>query len=722
MGRQDVHETMECLEAILTVSRDGIVIVNHDGIILRVNPAFTMILGYEEHEIRGKPFYILAYKSHKMQQITSHNSLHRFYCSEHTGMEMTLFDKQGQNIPVRFRSAFIRDKQGQIKQAVGIIEHMVELPETGKGESRLAEKMWEAQQNFENILNSSVDAIVMCDISGNIMMANQAFSRMLDYSQEEVMGKHIVEFTAFEEGIYLTSTGEKVIIDKPYVSHTASKCSELFEKGYVSNWEPYLLKKNRVHVPAEITMSVLKDMDGERRGSLVIVRDISRRKKAERMIREAKEFMENVFRTSADGIIITDDQGSITMVNASAERMLGCVKDDLVGKSTSVLSPEGNQYQDRSRKYLEELFEKGSVRAFEFAWLKKDGRLFDVEVNTALLKDSENNIAGSVTSIRDITERKHHQEALQTAYDEMEMRVRERTADLKRSNEQLIQEIQERERAEKKLFEAKEVAEYANKAKSEFLANMSHELRTPLNHIIGFTELVVGKHFGDLSGTQEEYLHDVLYSSKHLLSLINDILDLSKVEAGKMHLEPSSINVQLLLDQSLIMFKEKTFKHGIELSTDLRHIPETITADERKLKQIIYNLLSNAVKFTPDGGKVCLQARVVDCIVRHGQRWGDPKGLQIIAEQRGPGNTKNTGCEKCIEIAVSDTGIGIKWEDLGRIFKPFEQADGSPSRRYQGTGLGLSLTKKLVELHGGKIWVESAGEGKGSTFTFTIPV
>jgi signal transduction histidine kinase len=179
--------------------------------------------------------------------------------------------------------------------------------------------------------------------------------------------------------------------------------------------------------------------------------------------------------------------------------------------------------------------------------------------------------------------------------------VDERTVELKASNEQLQQEIRARESVEKALIEAKEVAETANRAKSEFLANMSHEFRTPLNHIIGFTELVVDKKFGDLNEMQEEYLGDVLDSSKHLLLLINDILDLSKVEAGKLELDASAINPRTLIDNSLIMFKEKSFKHGIELSSDVDHVPETIIADARKMKQILYNLLSNAVKFTPDG-------------------------------------------------------------------------------------------------------------------------
>ena len=154
-----------------------------------------------------------------------------------------------------------------------------------------------------------------------------------------------------------------------------------------------------------------------------------------------------------------------------------------------------------------------------------------------------------------------------------------------------------------KMTMAKEAADSANRAKSEFLANMSHELRTPLNHIIGFTELVADKKFGDLNETQEEYLSDALHGSKHLLSLINDILDLSKVEAGKVKLEPTDLNLKMLLENSLIMVTEKATKHNIMLSTHIDDISNTITADERKLKQIMYNLLSNAMKFTSDGGQ-----------------------------------------------------------------------------------------------------------------------
>jgi signal transduction histidine kinase len=194
------------------------------------------------------------------------------------------------------------------------------------------------------------------------------------------------------------------------------------------------------------------------------------------------------------------------------------------------------------------------------------------------------------------------------------------------------------------------------------------------------------------------------------------------VEAGKLDLQLSDVELKPVLKNSLIMVKEKALKHAIGLSTNTDSIPEMISADERKLKQIIYNLLSNAVKFTPDGGEVCIEAVKVSCLVRPGLRWNDPKYLQIIEQGAKTDDLVNKQCLSCVKISVSDTGIGIKPEDHERIFKPFEQADGSASRHYQGTGLGLSLTKKLVELHGGKIWAESNGPDKGSKFSFVIPI
>ena len=286
-------------------------------------------------------------------------------------------------------------------------------------------------------------------------------------------------------------------------------------------------------------------------------------------------------------------------------------------------------------------------------------------------------------------------------------------------NTELEQKIVEVKVTAKALKQTKETAETANRAKSEFLANMSHELRTPLNHIIGFTELVVDKNFGDLNKTQEEYLNDALHSSKHLLSLINDILDLSKVEAGKLELEPEEVNPKMLLENSLIMIKEKALKHGIRLSKHIDDgIPEIITADERKLKQVMYNLLSNAVKFTQDGGEIRLEANLAD-----GSSLQADYSMEKVSNQKPRTKEKQlTASQKFVRISVTDSGIGIKHEDLERIFNPFEQVESSVNRSFQGTGLGLSLTKSLVKLHGGKLWAESRGAEKGSAFRFIIPI
>ena len=230
--------------------------------------------------------------------------------------------------------------------------------------------------------------------------------------------------------------------------------------------------------------------------------------------------------------------------------------------------------------------------------------------------------------------------------------------------------------------------EAASRHKSEFLANMSHELRTPLNAILGFSEVLAERMFGEVNEKQAEYLQDILSSGRHLLSLINDILDLSKVEAGRLELELGRFHLPTALDNALTLVRERATRHGITLTQTVDERVGDIVADERKVKQILLNLLSNAVKFTPEGGRVGLTA---------------------------------TAAEGVVTIAVSDTGIGIAPEDQAAIFEEFRQVGRDDTRTQEGTGLGLTLAKKFVELHGGRIWVQSQ-VGQGSTFSFTLPV
>jgi len=279
----------------------------------------------------------------------------------------------------------------------------------------------------------------------------------------------------------------------------------------------------------------------------------------------------------------------------------------------------------------------------------------------------------------------------------------------------MLETIRERdEKLAESALEAKEArvaAESANIAKSEFLANMSHELRTPLNHIIGFTELILHKSFGSLTENQEDYLTDVLDSSKHLLSLINDILDLSRVESGRSSLDITIFSLQELIESSLKIIREKARKRNIQLTFSVDNIADETVGDMRKYKQILYNLLANAVKFTNDGGSVHLTAEKISSMELDTGLGHHPqfKSFDVMVK------------ENWILISVSDTGIGIPPVDLERIFEPFEQGDGSLNRQYEGTGLGLSLSRKLVNLCGGRIWAESSGLNEGSTIRFIIP-
>ncbi len=378
-----------------------------------------------------------------------------------------------------------------------------------------------------------------------------------------------------------------------------------------------------------------------------------KRKAIEQKIRESEEKYRDLVEDANSIIMRMDTKGAVTFFNNFAERFFGYPEQEIFGKSViGTIVPS----TDHSGADLKAMVEDICVNPTKYVnnenenILRSGKHVWIAWTNRAIF-DKDKRLKEILCVGNDITKLKE---------------------------------------AEAHILVAKDAAERANKAKSAFLANMSHELRTPLNAVIGFAELLKEQGFGALNDTQKEYVGYIWESGKHLLSLINDVLDLSKVEAGKMELVISEVNLSDLLRGSFIFIAEQAAKHKIGLSTNIAPDINTIKADERKIKQVIFNLLSNSVKFTPDGGKICIDA-------------------------------KKTG-ENEVLICVWDTGIGIEKKDMERVFSEFEQIDSEYSRKYAGTGLGMPLSKKIVELHGGKMWFESEGKDKGTRFYFSLPI
>jgi signal transduction histidine kinase len=259
-------------------------------------------------------------------------------------------------------------------------------------------------------------------------------------------------------------------------------------------------------------------------------------------------------------------------------------------------------------------------------------------------------------------------------------------------------ELSAKESALREQRRAKEAADSANHAKSEFLAAMSHELRTPLNSIIGFSEILSDQRFGALNDHQRRHVDNVLASGRHLLQLVNDVLDLAKVESGRMDLHPVPLDLNALFVDAVSILQGLALAKRIDIDVSLPEMEPAVAADPSKLRQVLYNLLSNAVKFTPQGGRVRVEAQALETAAAYGENHG------------------------VLLVSITDNGIGIPLRDHQRIFDAFEQVDSPLTRGEAGSGLGLALCRKLVELHGGRIWVESDGAGQGSCFRFTLPL
>src|SRR5436309_847732 len=525
------------------------------------------------------------------------------------------------------------------------------------------------------IFNSANFSSIATDAKGVIQIFNVGAERMLGYTAAEVVNKITPADISDSQEIIARARALSIDVGTeitPGFEALVFKAS----RGIEDIYELTYIRKDKSRFPAVVSVTALRAADDKIIGFLLIGTDNTARKqiedermKLDQRLRDQHYYTRSLVESSIDALMTTDPRGIMTDVNKQMEALTGCTRDELIG------APFKNYFTDpaRAEAGIKRVLTEGRVTNYELTARARNGTLTVVSYNATTFHDRDRVLKGVFAAARDVTELKL-----------FEQRLQQKNAEL----------------------------EEASRMKSEFLANMSHELRTPLNAIIGFSEVLGDGLIGNLSDQQKKFIGDIFSSGKHLLSLINDILDLSKVEAGKMMLDLESVQISSLFANSLSIIKEKAHARHIDLTLDAPKELGSIRADARKVKQIVYNLLSNAVKFSLDGGQVTLRATRV------------PRAQ--VGQLPGPGIGRgfplaDNEFQEFLEISVTDDGIGVSPGGLEALFKPFSQIDSGLSRKYQGTGLGLAMIKLLAELHGGTLAVESE-EGEGSRFTVWLPL
>jgi protein-histidine pros-kinase len=480
---------------------------------------------------------------------------------------------------------------------------------------------------FRDLLESTPDAIVIANLTGRIVLANGQAEKLFGYMRRELIGREVELLLPerFRQG---------------HMGHRAGYFLQPRTRSMGAGLELYGLHNMGREFPVEISLSPLEIDEG----TLVMsaIRDISDRKRAEQKFKSLLE-------SAPDAMVIVNQQGQIILVNSQTEKLFGYSREELLNQKVEILVPE--RYRGRHPGHRKQFFADPKLRpmgvGLELFGQRRDGTEFPIEISLSPLQTEEGVLVSS--AIRDITDRKRFEQALQ-----------EKNVELAR----------------------------ASQAKDKFLATMSHELRTPLNAIIGFTGTLLMKLPGPLTTDQDKQLRTIQTSARHLVSLINDLLDLAKIESGKVQLNPEALPCSGVVDEVTASLRPLAEAKGLTFEHVIQGADMVVWADRRALSQILINLLNNAIKFTGSGG------------------------VRLEASQR-----RDNG-DMITEFCVVDTGIGIKPEDKTKLFEAFSQLTSKEARR-DGTGLGLHLSQKLAELLGGSIHMESE-YGKGSRFTLVL--
>ncbi|HEY0289330.1 MAG TPA: PAS domain-containing sensor histidine kinase [Pseudomonas sp.] len=525
------------------------------------------------------------------------------------------------------------------------------------------------------IFNSAYFSSIATDEKGVIQIFNVGAERMLGYQSEDVV--NLITPADISDPAELITRAAALSLElntpiTPGFEALVFKAS----RGIEDIYELTYIRKDGSRLSAMVSVTSLRDSAETIIGYLLIGTDNTARKQEEaaqalldQRLRDQQFYTRSLIESNIDALMMTDPQGIISDVNKQMMALTGRTRDELIG------APCKNFFTDpeRADAAIKRVLSEHKVNDYELTVRAYNGTETVVSYNAATFHDRDRKLQGVFAAARDVTERKRFERTLE-----------EKNIELER----------------------------ASNMKSEFLATMSHELRTPLNAVIGFSEALKDGMVGAMSETQREYITDIFTSGQHLLSLINDILDLSKVEAGMMALELEPVELASLLSNSLLIVREKAALQSIQLKLETDTDFGTLELDLRKTKQIIYNLLSNAVKFSEQSGSVTLAVRRVPR-----DQVGTIKGdWPVYSFKIAPSDYP-----QFLELSVSDDGLGIDEEDMSKLFKAFSQIDSSLARKFDGTGLGLALVKQLTELHGGSVAASSL-KGSGARFVAWLPI